>query len=66
MFGKGRSVVGRFDEAGFDVTDEIAGEVGSNIIFTSDNGGGASQKREVDGQIRGFNLKNCKGLSSQH
>ncbi len=30
MFGKGCSVMGRFDEAGYDVTDEIPGEAGGN------------------------------------
>lgn len=30
MFGKGCSTMGRFDEAGYDVTDEIPGEIGGN------------------------------------
>jgi len=30
MFGKGCSTMGRFDEAGYDVTDEIPGEPGGN------------------------------------
>ena len=30
MFGKGCSAMGRFDEAGYDVTDEVPGEAGGN------------------------------------
>ena len=30
MFGKGCSVMGRFDEAGYDVTDEVPGQPGGN------------------------------------
>ena len=30
MFGKGASALGRFDEAGYDVTDELPGEPGGN------------------------------------
>ena len=30
MFGKGCSAMGRFDEAGYDVTDELPGEAGGN------------------------------------
>ena len=30
MFGKGCSTMGRFDEAGYDVTDEVPGEPGGN------------------------------------